>query len=177
MLLLNEAGLRTINYDRNGHERSTERDGYKYDALADDLAAVLDALDLTGVTLVTHSGAGGEAIRYLSRHGSARVARLILVGATSPRVIGEARAAAAMVDPLCDQLTNDLSGWIDQNLAPFAPSAPARVNEWMAAMLLDCSRLAVISLQRTIANADLTREAAALDLPVVVGAELSTHRM
>jgi non-heme chloroperoxidase len=168
MLLLNEAGLRTITFDRNGHGRSTDRDGYEYDALADDLAAVLDALDLTGVTLVTHSGAGGEAIRYLSRHGSARVARLILVGATGPRVIGEAGITAAMVDALCDQLTNDLSGWIDKNLAPFAPGTPARVNEWMATMLLDCSRRAVISFQRTIANADLTREAAALDLPVTI---------
>ena len=168
MLRLNAAGLRTIAYDRNGHGRSSDRAGYDYDSLADDLAAVLDTLDLAGVTLVAHSGAGGEAIRYLSRHGRARIARLILVGATGPRVIGLNGITPDMVDGLCAQLSSDLSGWIDANIDPFAPGAPSRVNEWMAAMVLDCSRRAVVAFQRTIALSDLSAEAAALDLPVTI---------
>lgn len=168
MLHLNAACLRTIAYDRNGHGRSTDRAGYDYDALADDLAAVLDALDLTGVTLVAHSGAGGEAIRYLTRHGTARIARLILVAATGPRVIGENGVTADMVDGLCMRLTADLAGWIDANIDPFAPGAAHRVNDWMAAMVLDCSRRAVVGFQRAIAESDLSAEAAALDLPVTI---------
>ncbi|MEH3099730.1 alpha/beta fold hydrolase [Sphingomonas adhaesiva] len=168
MLHLNAAGFRTIAYDRNGHGRSTDRPGYDYDSLADDLAAVLDTLDLMGVTLVAHSGAGGEAIRHLSRHGRSRIARLILVGATGPRVVGENGITREMVDGLCAQLSCDLSGWIDANIDPFAPGAPSRINEWMAAMVLDCSRNAVVEFQRTIALSDLSAEAAALDLPVTI---------
>lgn len=168
MLRLNDVGLRAIAYDRNGHGRSTDGDGYDYDALADDLKVVLDSLDLRGVTLVAHSGAGGEAIRYLSRHGRARIARLILVGATGPRVIGQGGITREMLDGLCAQLASDLSGWIDANIEPFAPGTPPRINEWMALMVLDCSRRGVVAFQRTIALSDLRAEAAALDLPVTV---------
>lgn len=168
MLYLNAAGVRTITYDRNGHGRSTDRPGYDYDSLADDLAAVLDELDLTGVTLVAHSGAGGEAIRYLRRHARARVARLILVGATGPRVVGVDGITPEMVDGLCAQLASDLSGWIDANIEPFAPGTPEPINDWMAAMVLDCSRRAVVGFQRTIALSDLSADAAALDLPVTI---------
>ncbi|AJC48153.1 hypothetical protein SB85_20245 (plasmid) [Xanthomonas sacchari] len=168
MLHLNAAGLRAIACDRNGHGRSTDRADYGYDALADDLAAVLETLDLQGVTLVAHSGASGEAIRYLTRHGRRRIARLILVGATGPRVIGDTGVTPAMLDALCAQLACDLSGWIDANIDPFAPGASGRVNAWMATMVLDCSRRAVVAFQRTIALSDLSAEAAALQLPVTI---------
>jgi non-heme chloroperoxidase len=171
MLRLNAAGLRTVAYDRRGHGRSTDWGGYDYDALADDLAAVIEALDLHDATLVAHSGAGGEAIRYLARHGSDRVARVVLVGATGPRVMaapGEEGVTASMLDALCAQLAGDLSGWIDENIEPFAPGTSPRVNAWMAAMVMNCSRRAVVSFQRTIAEADLTAEAAALDRPVLI---------
>jgi non-heme chloroperoxidase len=171
MLRLNGAGMRTIAYDRRGHGRSTDWGDYDYDALSDDLAAILDALDLKDATLVTHSGAGGEAIRYLARRGPARVKRLILVGATGPRVLaaaGEEGVTPVMLDALCAQLATDLSGWIDANIDPFAPGAPVRVNEWMAGMVLDCSRRAVVAFQRSIAETDLTADAAALHLPVTI---------
>lgn len=168
MLHLNEAGLRAVTYDRNGHGRSTDRPGYDYDALADDLAAVLDTLDLADVTLVAHSGAGGEAIRYLTRHSHARVNRLILVGATGPRVVGAAGVTLEMIDALCDQLTTDLCGWIDTNVEPFAPGTPARINDWLADMVLDCSRRALVGFQRTIATTDLTQEVLQLQLPVTI---------
>src|SRR5262245_3397835 len=85
MAPLSDSGLRCIAYARRGHGRSSDPGrGFDYDTLADDLASVLDALDLHNVTLVTHSMAGGEAVRYLSRHGSKRVARVALIGATLP---------------------------------------------------------------------------------------------
>src|SRR5262249_40541294 len=84
-LPLGRRGLRAIAYDRRGCGRSDHpAGGYDYDTFADDLAAVLDKLELRGVTLVAHSLAGGEVIRYLARHGAARVARVAFVCTTAP---------------------------------------------------------------------------------------------
>ncbi|MFC4254469.1 alpha/beta fold hydrolase [Altererythrobacter xixiisoli] len=171
MLRLNAAGLRTVAYDRRGHGRSTDWGGYDYDALADDLATVIESLHLRDLTIVAHSGAGGEAMRYLARHGSERVSRLVLVGATGPRIMaapGEQGVTPQQLDFLCARLAADLSGWIDDNIQPFAPGSPSRVNDWMAAMVMDCSRRAVVQFQRTIAEADLTADAAAIDVPVLI---------
>src|SRR6185295_5799296 len=85
MQALVEQGCRCIAYDRRGHGRSDwPWDGYGYDRLADDLAALLDHLDLRDVTLVAHSAGGGEVVRYLTRHGAARIARIALVSSTAP---------------------------------------------------------------------------------------------
>jgi pimeloyl-ACP methyl ester carboxylesterase len=84
MLRLNELGLRAISYDRRGHGRSSDPGPMDYDALADDLADVMDALDLRACTVVAHSGAGGEVVRAITRHGADRIGRIVLVGATLP---------------------------------------------------------------------------------------------
>jgi non-heme chloroperoxidase len=77
MVALAEQGFRCIAYDRRGHGRSSDPGrGYDFDTLADDLAAVLDGLDLHDVTLVGFSMGGAEIIRYVTRHGTARVGRL-----------------------------------------------------------------------------------------------------
>lgn len=172
MVALGDAGLRTVAYDRRGHGRSTDFGPFDYDSLADDLAAVLDSLDLRNVILVAHSGAGGEAIRYVTRHGKDRLARIILVGATGPRMLagpGQSDGVTpAMLDGLTAQLATDLSGWIDENIAPFAPGASTRANDWMATMLLDCSRRAIVAFQREVVQVDLCTETVALDLPVAI---------
>ena len=75
-----EAGFRVITYDRRGFGQSGHpAGGYNYDTFADDLAAILDGLDLQGVSLVGFSMGGGEVARYLSRHGAGRIARAVLV--------------------------------------------------------------------------------------------------
>jgi non-heme chloroperoxidase len=80
-----EAGYRVITYDRRGFGHSAHpADGYDYDRFADDLADVLEKRDLAGVTLVGFSMGGGEVARYLSRHGSARVARAALIASVVP---------------------------------------------------------------------------------------------
>src|SRR5437868_5900352 len=80
-----EAGLRCIGLDRRGHGRSdVPGTGYDYDTLADDLAGLLEHLDLRGATMVGHSMGGGEIVRYVTRHGRQRVARVALVAATLP---------------------------------------------------------------------------------------------
>lgn len=172
MVTLNARGLRTVAPDRRGHGRSTDPGRIDYDLLADDLAAVLDTLDLTEVTLVAHSGAAGEALRYVTRHGTGRLARLVLVGAVGPRMLaGEGNPDGLpreRFERVIDQLAGDLSGWIDVNAEPFAPGASRRVQDWLGAMVLDASRRMVVDFQRVIAEADLTTEAAALRLPATI---------
>src|SRR5687768_7308871 len=78
-------GLRAIAYDRRGFGRSDQPwDGYDYDTLADDLAAVVEATDAHDATLVGSSMGGGEVARYLSRHGSERISQAVLIGSIVP---------------------------------------------------------------------------------------------
>jgi pimeloyl-ACP methyl ester carboxylesterase len=84
-LFLAENGFRVIAHDRRGHGRSTQTwGGNEMDTYADDLATVIDALDLGDVTLIGFSTGGGEVARYVGRHGTARVAQVVLVSAVPP---------------------------------------------------------------------------------------------
>ena len=88
MLFLGTRGYRVIAHDRRSHGRSSQTwDGNDMDTYADDLAALLDKLDVRGATLVGHSTGGGEVARYLGRHGSGRVAKAVLVGAVPPKML------------------------------------------------------------------------------------------
>ena len=172
MTALNDHGFRTVAYDRRGHGRSTDPGGFAYDVLADDLDRVLTALDLQEVVVVAHSGAAGEVIRYVTRHGDARLARIVLVGATGPCMrrrpdnpIGYPDEA---ISSALRQLAQDLPGWIDANAEPFAPGATRRTQDWLAAMVLNASHRALLAFQREIIDADLRAEAAALALPVSI---------
>ena len=88
MFYLASRGYRVIAHDRRGHGRSSQPfDGNDMDTYADDLAALLDALDIKGATLVGHSTGGGEVARYIGRHGEKRVAKAVLVGAVPPQMV------------------------------------------------------------------------------------------
>jgi non-heme chloroperoxidase len=81
-------GYRAIAHDRRGHGRSSQPwDGNDMDHYADDLAELLDALDLHDAVLVGHSTGGGEVAHYIGRHGTARVAKAVLVGAVPPLML------------------------------------------------------------------------------------------
>ncbi|WP_104168204.1 alpha/beta fold hydrolase [Arthrobacter sp. SX1312] len=81
-------GYRAIAHDRRGHGNSTQTwHGNEMDTYADDLAALLNTLDVRGVTLIGHSTGGGEITRYVGRHGSDRIARVILVSAVPPLMV------------------------------------------------------------------------------------------
>ncbi|GAA4905858.1 non-heme chloroperoxidase [Nonomuraea thailandensis] len=81
-------GLRAIAHDRRGHGRSSQSwHGNEMDTYADDLATLMDTLDLREAILVGHSTGGGEVTRYLGRHGSARVSKAVLVGAVPPLML------------------------------------------------------------------------------------------
>ena len=88
LLSLAQNGFRAIAHDRRGHGRSSQASGGNdMDGYADDLAAVIEALDLTDVTLVGHSTGGGEVARYIGRHGTARVAKAVLIAAVPPIMV------------------------------------------------------------------------------------------
>ncbi len=88
MLFLGRHGYRVVAHDRRGHGRSSQPwNGNDMDTYADDLAALIEALDLTDATLVGHSTGGGEVARYIGRHGTKRVAKAVLIGAVTPLML------------------------------------------------------------------------------------------
>ncbi|MBF9032987.1 alpha/beta fold hydrolase [Rhodobacterales bacterium HKCCE2091] len=88
MLFFLDKGYRVIAHDRRGHGRSAQpADGNDMDTYADDLAALIEHLDLHDVILVGHSTGGGEVAHYIGRHGNDRVAKAVLVGAVPPLML------------------------------------------------------------------------------------------
>jgi len=88
MKVMADNGFRAIAHDRRGGGRSGQPwDGNNLDQYADDLAAVIESLDLRDVILVGHSTGGGEVTRYIGRHGTGRVAKAVLVGAIPPLML------------------------------------------------------------------------------------------
>jgi non-heme chloroperoxidase len=88
MLFLVQNGFRTVAHDRRGHGRSSQpSSGNDMNGYADDLAAVIEELDLHDVTLVGHSTGGGEVARYIGRHGTSRVAKAVLIAAVPPQLL------------------------------------------------------------------------------------------
>jgi non-heme chloroperoxidase len=88
MFFLAQNGYRVVAHDRRGHGRSGQASSRNdMDGYADDLAAVIEALDLHDATLVGHSTGGGEVARYIGRHGTFRVAKLVLLAAVPPLML------------------------------------------------------------------------------------------
>lgn len=88
LLFFSQQGFRAIAHDRRGHGRSSQTGtGNDMDTYADDLAALVEALDLHDIVLVGHSTGGGEVARYIGRHGTGRVAKAVLVGAITPGLL------------------------------------------------------------------------------------------
>ena len=85
MHFLAKNGYRVVAHDRRGHGRSSQASsGNDMNGYADDLAAIIEALDLRSATLIGHSTGGGEVTRYIGRHGSKRVAKVVLIAAVPP---------------------------------------------------------------------------------------------
>lgn len=88
MLFFLAKGYRVVAHDRRGHGRSSQvSDGHDMDHYAADAAAVIEHLDLRRAIHIAHSTGGGEATRYVARHGAGRVAKLILIGAVPPIMV------------------------------------------------------------------------------------------
>jgi non-heme chloroperoxidase len=175
MLALREQGLRVIAFDRRGHGRSGDPGrGYDFDTLADDLAAVLEALDLREVTLVGHSMGCNEIVRYLSRHGSARVSRAALLGTMTP-MIARAPDNPDGVDPALfeffrnEQLMKDFPQWIEENIGPFLlPETPQGMRDWIRQIALGCSLHALFECNRALTRTDFRADLPRVDVPVLL---------
>ena len=88
MFYLASRGFRCIAHDRRGHGRSSQPwNGNEMDTYADDLAKLVEALDLKNAIHVGHSTGGGEVARYIGRHGTGRVAKAVLIGAVPPLML------------------------------------------------------------------------------------------
>jgi non-heme chloroperoxidase len=106
--VLLEAGNRVITYDRRGFGKSSQpTSGYDYDTFAADLAVLMDELDLHDATLVGHSMGTGEVTRYLSTHGSARVARGVLVSPIPPFLLQTADNPEGLPGSLFDEFAKE----------------------------------------------------------------------
>jgi len=105
MLFLAARGFRCIAHDRRGHGRSSQPwSGNEMDSYADDLAALVGALDLKGAVHVGHSTGGGEVARYLGRHGTKRAAKAVLIGAVPPIMLETAADPGGLPMEVFDQI-------------------------------------------------------------------------
>src|SRR5436305_12402771 len=117
-------GYRTIAYDRRGHGRSSQPwDGNDMNTYADDLAELIQTLNLKDVVLVGHSTGGGEVTRYIGRYGTSRVSKAVLVGAVPPLMLKTAANPGGTpieaFDAIRAGLTADRSQFYKDLSAPF----------------------------------------------------------
>jgi non-heme chloroperoxidase len=138
MLFLAENGFRVVAHDRRGHGRSSQAwSGNDMNGYADDLAALIESLDLKDVTLVGHSTGGGEVTRYIGRHGTKRVAAAVLIGAVPPVLVKSATNPEGIpievFDGLRSSLIKDRSQfWKDFALMFYGANRPgAKVSQGM----------------------------------------------
>ncbi len=109
MLFLSQNGYRVVAHDRRGHGRSDQASARNnMDGYADDLAAVIEALDLHDATLVGHSTGGGEVARYIGRHGSNRVTKAVLLSAVPPLMLKTPANPEGLPIEVFDGLRNGL---------------------------------------------------------------------
>ena len=110
MHFLLQRGFRVVAHDRRGHGRSTQTSsGNDMNGYADDLAAVIEALDLKDATLVGHSTGGGEVARYIGRHGTKRVAAAVLIAAVPPIMVKSAANPEGLPIELFDGLRSSVA--------------------------------------------------------------------
>jgi non-heme chloroperoxidase len=111
MLFLSQQGFRVVAHDRRGHGRSSQASsGNDMNGYADDLAAVIEALDLKDATLVGHSTGGGEVARYIARHGTKRVAKAVLIAAVPPIMLKSATNPEGLPIEVFDALRAGVAG-------------------------------------------------------------------
>jgi non-heme chloroperoxidase len=174
MIHLCGQSLRCIAYDQRGHGRSSQPGhGYEYDTLADDLASLLERLDLREVTLVGHSMGCGEIVRYLSRHGSSRVVRAVFIGTATPFALKTADnpdgVDKAVIDKLRALWVKDFPKWLGDNARPFfVPETSPEMVQWVVGMCLQASLKALVDCHHAINETDFRAELAAMTVPTLV---------
>jgi non-heme chloroperoxidase len=121
MLFLAQHGFRCVAHDRRGHGRSSQASsGNDMDGYADDLAALIEALDLTNITMVGHSTGGGEVARYIGRYGTKRLSKAVLIAAVPPILLKSANNPEGLPIELFDGLRSALATDRSQTYKDFA---------------------------------------------------------
>jgi non-heme chloroperoxidase len=179
MLFLAQNGFRTIAHDRRGHGRSSQpSSGNDMNGYADDLAALLESLDLQDVTLVGHSTGGGEVTRYIGRHGTARVAKAVLIAAVPPCLL-KTRAnpegiPMEVFDSIRAGLFNDRSQFYKDFAVPFygANRSGAKISQglldqfWSSSM--KSGLLNSYECVKAFSETDFTKDLQQFDVPTLL---------
>ncbi len=167
-------GIRCITYDRRGHGRSDQpATGYDTTTLADDLAMVLESLDLKNVTLVGHSMGAGEIVRYLSRHGAQRVARIVLLAPTTPFLKQTPDNPDGIPIEAFEALRRtwaaDFPKWLADNTAAFfTKDTSLPMQQWGISMMLPMSVPIAIACNEAMVDTDFRAELRAITVPALV---------
>lgn len=175
---LAEAGLRCVLYDRRGHGRSDRAAaGYDFDTLADDLAAVIEHLDLHDVTLVGHSLGTRELIRYLTRHGDARVTRMVLVAPTTPALRRSADNPDGWEPVMLDANYAAVAANVPQWCADFEAAGPyfgsssgssPGLVDWTTRMIVDTPLRVLLETLRLNTDINMTEELRKVGVPTLI---------
>jgi non-heme chloroperoxidase len=171
---LGDHGIRCVSFDRRGHGRSDESAlGYDLNTFADDLRAVIDGLDLHDVVLAGHSVGCGEIIRFIARHGTSRVAKVVLLAPTTPFVLRTADnpfgAPYAYFQQMRAAWAADYPKWLQENKSPFfTPDTSPQMMEWIQTELLKAHVPTVIAYHRTYVGTDLRPDLSKVDRPVLI---------
>ncbi|SFS18391.1 non-heme chloroperoxidase [Granulicella pectinivorans] len=179
MLFLGQKGYRVIAHDRRGHGRSGQSwAGNNLDTYADDLAELIEALDLKDVTLVGHSTGGGEVTRYVSRHGNKRLAKLVLVGAIPPVMLKSDKNPGGLpisvFDAMRASVVGDRSQMMKDLSVPFygynKPDAKVsqgvRDSFWLQAM--QASVVGTYDCIKAFSETDLTEDLKQIEVPTLI---------
>ncbi len=179
MLFLADRGYRCIAHDRRGHGRSSQPwDGNEMDTYADDLAALVEKLDVKDAIHVGHSTGGGEVARYIGRHGTKRVAKAVLISAVPPLMLKTPANPAGLPIEAFDQLRTAVQAdrgqfFIDLSL-PFYGGNRAgsklsqglRNSFWLQGML--CGHKAAYDCIKAFSQTDFTEDLKKFDVPTLV---------
>ena len=174
MIHVVKRGFRCVAFDRRGHGRSSvPGGGYDYDTLADDLGSVIEAFDLQKATLVGHSMGCGEVVRYLTRHGSKRVARIALVAATLPFLLRTADNPNGIPKEYFERLraewAHDYPQWLAANAAPFfTPETSPAMIQWGLSLAYQTSLHAAIACNVAVTETDFREELKKIDVPTLI---------
>lgn len=171
-----DAGFRCVTYDRRGHGRSDRsRGGYDLDTLADDLAAVIDTLDLEQAVLVGHSMGAQEVVRYLARHGTGRAIGVVLSAPATP-VLQQGPdhpdgVPEAAFEAQREAIRRDIGAFIDAtSLQDYFGMAQVsqHLGAWTRRQIVSTPLQVLLETHRTYTESDLRASLAALDLPALV---------
>ena len=172
------AGLRCVLYDRRGHGRSDRpATGYDIDSLADDLAAVIDHFDLHEATLVAHSLGSKEAIRYLTRHGDARIARLVLIAPVTlllRRTVDNPDGLdPALIDANYAAVAANVPKWCAdfEAAGPYfgtSPGASPGLVDWTIRMIVDTPLPVLLATLKVNADVDMRAELSKIQVPALI---------